>query len=497
MRGDKILFNLFTLWAGFATWVWSALPKTDVVLEMQDGTLLHSEFVAENDKSIIVDIRAAIMPTSLCENKNWPQYLPKNRLGNPQKLNTGHCRFIGKPFVARSVTLVPSDIKKRYDTTLLVLSASGEKRQLPFFDATENLVRGFDFTVEPPAAKGTTTQPGIRSFSLDTLVETIQTVDSSGKRTILYPKVNFFHQWSRWDPRLGVYYTPLLPTGDIGQLRLGVLGFTVENSVSFSELKFLQGLKKSNLRLRGGINVGFHRFSQELSQNNLAVGDGSITLLPVMVQFGLFLDSRPKAWKLTLSPFLRIGNGIIFSSVQTQLRPQYVGLLAPGAEAARSGNFTGYGFSANIGIEVRPDGWPLAFVADSGYLFHAQDPSGQYISFNAGVVWHYGTKAPEPKILPIQYVGGKSVVLSLKGTVKKPDTTPVAGASLKLRAKGSPTVIRDVMSDEKGNYSMEVEPGLEYVIEVSKAGFANAQMELPLLTNDKKTLNQDFTLNPL
>jgi outer membrane protein OmpA-like peptidoglycan-associated protein len=44
---------------------------------------------------------------------------------------------------------------------------------------------------------------------------------------------------------------------------------------------------------------------------------------------------------------------------------------------------------------------------------------------------------------------------------------------------------------------MEIEPGLDYAIEVHKDGYANANAELPLTTNDKKTQDRDFILAPL
>lgn len=477
--------------------LFAAMPKTDVVIETSEGVLLHVEYISENDKASAVDVRAAIIPTAICEAKEWPKYLPKNKFTNPEKLATGDCRFAGKPLLARSLTLAPTDIKKRYDTALLTLSANGEKKQSPFYDETSSSVRGFDFTAEPITEKGKAPLLGIRAFAKDQSMDTIQTVDIAGIRTTLYPKINLFHKWSKFDPRVGIFYTPLLPTGQISLLKFGVLGVTLENSIAIPDWNFLLPLKKHHLRLRGGINVGFHRFAQELFQNNQAVSDGQIMLIPVLAQISLFWDLRPKNWNTTISPFVRIGNGIIFSTVSTQLKPQYIPLLAPGAESSRSGSYIGYGFSGNIGVEIRPDKWPVAFSLDGGYLLHAQDITGQYFMFNAGVAWHYGVTPPEPKMIPVQYVGAKSILLNLKGSVKKPDGTLIAGAVIKLRAKGSSTVIRDSNTNDKGQYTLEIEPGLDYTLEVHKDGFANANAELPLLTNDKKTMERDFILAPL
>ncbi|MFZ5631169.1 MAG: OmpA family protein [Spirochaetota bacterium] len=474
----------------------AAPPKTDVVLETTDAVLLHVEYVSENDKASVVDVRAAIVPPGICEAKEWPKYMPKNKFGNPVKMETGHCRFIGKPFVTRSLTLAPTDIKKRYDTALLTMSAGGEKKQLPFYDETGNAVRGFDFSADPIAEKGEAPVLGVRPFAKDLSMDTMQTVDMGGTRSTLYPHHNLFHKWSKLDPRVGVYYSPLLPTGDISLLKFGVLGVTVENSVAIPELKFLP-LKKYSLRLRGGINAGFHSFSQDLFQNGQAVSEGKITLIPVLAQLTLFWDLRPKGWGMTISSFVRLADGIIFSSVSTQVKPEYISLLAAGAESSRSGSYIGHGFASAIGVEVRPDKWPVAFSFDGGYLMHSQDITGQYFMFNVGAAWHYGVTPPDPKMIPIQYLGVKSVVLNLKGTVKNPDSSPIQNATLKLRAKGSTAVVKQVDTNEKGQYAMEIEPGLDYAIEVHKDGYANANAELPLTTNDKKTQERDFILAPL
>jgi outer membrane protein OmpA-like peptidoglycan-associated protein len=474
----------------------AAPPKTDVVLETTDAVLLHVEYVSENDKAAVVDVRAAIVPPAICDAKDWPKYLPKAKFGAPAKMATGHCRFIGKPFVTRSLTLSPTDIKKRYDTALLTMSAGGEKKQLPFYDETGSAVRGFDFSADPIAEKGVSPLLGVRSFAKDLSMDTMQTVDISGTRRTLYPHHNLFHKWSKLDPRVGVYYTPLLPTGDISLLKFGALGVTVENSVAVPELKFLP-LKKYSLRLRGGINAGFHSFSQDLFQNGQAVSEGKLTLIPVFAQLTLFWDLRPKGWKMTISPFVRLADGIIFSSVSTQVKPEYISLLAPGAESSRSGSYIGHGFASAIGFQVRPDKWPVAFSFDGGYMLHSQEITGQYFLFNVGVAWHYGVTPPEPKMIPIQYLGAKSVVLNLKGTVKKPDGTPIQNATLTLRAKGSSAIVKQVDTNEKGQYAIEIEPGLDYAIEVHKDAYATANAELPLTTNDKKTQERDFILAPL
>ena len=471
-------------------------PKTDVVLETIDGVLLHVEYVTENDKASVVDVRGAIFPAALCDAKELPKYLPKNKFTGATKLSTGNCSFIGKPFVMRSMTLVPSEIKKRYDTTLLTITKSGEKKQVPFFEKTSKDVRGFDFTAAPIEVEGEPPVLGVRKFAKDESMDTMQTVDIGGDRKTLFPDLNLWHKWNTLDPRVSLYFTPLLPTGDISILNFGVVGFTLENSIAIPEMKFLP-LKKYSMRLRGGINAGFHSFSQDLFQNGLAVSTGSITLIPVLAQVTLFYDLRPKGWGMTISPFARLADGVIFSTVTTAVKSQYVSQLAAGADGSRSGSYIGNGFAAALGVEVRPDKWPVAFSLDGGYLMHMQDISGQYFMFNVGASWHYATKPPEPKMIPIQYLGNKSVLLNLKGTVRTPDGKVLSGATIKLKAKGSTAVVKQVDSNDKGLYSMEVEPGLDYTVEAHKDAYANANVELLLMSNEKKSKDQDFILAEL
>lgn len=495
MKKPVLLLAVFTAYSGVLN---AAPPKTDVVIETVDSVLLHVEYVTENDKASVVDVRAAIFPAALCDAKELPKYLPKGKFTGAVKLSTGDCSFIGKPFVTRSLTLAPAEIKKRYDTALLTLTKSGEKKQLPFFEATGKDVRGFDFTAPPIEVVGEAPILGIRKFAKDETMDTIQTVDMAANRKTLFPSLNIWHQWNKLDPRLGVYYTPLLPTADISILNTGVLGFTVENSFAVPELKFLP-LKKYSMRLRAGINAGFHSFSQDLYQTGSteAVSTGKITLIPVLAQITLFYDLRPKGWGMSISPFVRLADGIIFSTVSTEVKSQFISQLNTGAESSRSGSYIGNGFAGALGVEVRPDKWPVAFTLDGGYLLHSQDIAGQYFMFNVGAAWHYGVNPPEPKMIPIQYLGNKSIVMNLKGTVRTPDGKTLAGATIKLKAKGSTAVVKQVDSNDKGQYAMEVEPGLDYTLEAHKDAYANATVDLPLMSNDKKTKDQDFILAEL
>lgn len=478
------------------TGIQAAAPKTDVVIETTEGILLHSEYVSENDKVGVIDVRAALMPPNLCEEKDFPKYIPKGKLKNPTKMTSGHCLYAGKPFILRSINLEAGQIKKRYDTALITLSANSEKKQVPFYGTSGKSAWGFNLSTEPVAGGGQAPAVGLQAFPMDKTMDTIQTVTIAGERDSLYPHHNLFHKWSKLDPRIGLVYTPLLPTADISLLKFGVVGFTVENSIAIPEMKFMP-LKKHNLRLRGGINAGFHSFSQDLYQNGEAVSTGSITLIPVLFQLSLYWDLKPKSMNLTISPYVKLADGIIFSSVSTAVKSQYVSLLAAGAESSRSGSYIGNGFQAVLGVEFRPAKWPVAFFVDGGYMMHSQDVSGQYFLFNLGAAWHYGSTPPEPKMLPISYLGAKSVVLILKGTVKEPDGDALTGAMLTLRAKGSTAIVKQVTANDKGQYSLDLEPGLDYTVEATRDGYAKSTLDLPMLSNDKKTRDHDFILAPM
>lgn len=476
--------------------LFAAAPKTDVVIETGEGIMLHVEYVSENDKVGVVDVRAALMPSNLCEEKDFPKYIPKGKLKNPTKMTSGHCLYSGKPFILRSINIESGQIKKRYDTALITLSANSEKKQVPYYGVSGKSAWGFNLSAEPVAGGGQAPAVGLQAFPMDKTMDTIQTVNIAGERESLYPHHNLFHRWSKFDPRIGLVYTPLLPTADISLLKFGVIGFTVENSIAVPEMKFLP-LKKYSLRLRGGINAGFHKFSQDLYQNGQAVSTGSITLIPVLFQLSLYWDLKPKKMNLTISPYVKLADGIIFSSVSTAVKSDYVSLLAPGAESSRSGSYIGNGFQAVLGVEVRPAKWPVAFFLDGGYMMHSQDITGQYFLFNIGAAWHYGSTPPEPKMLPITYLGAKSVTLILKGTVKEPDGDALSGATITLRAKGSTAIVKQVTANEKGQYSIDLEPGLDYTVEAARDGYAKSTLDLPMLSNDKKTRDHDFILAPM
>ncbi|MBX3721514.1 MAG: OmpA family protein [Turneriella sp.] len=472
-------------------------PKTDVVVETQDGILLHVEYVSETEKTASVDVRNAIMPAKFCDEKDFPAYLPKGKFKKPVKMANGECRFVGSPFLTRSMALEAKDIKKRYDTTLLTLTKAGEKKQLPFYETSRGMAWGYNFTMEQQIEKAPSAGLGVQAFPMDLTMDTIQTVDVNGNRSTIHPGQGFFAKWSKLDPVFGAFYTPLVPTADISLLKFGVVGFTVENSIQIPDFKFLAWFKKNNMRFRFGINAGFHRFSQDLFQNGQAVSTGDITLIPVLFQLALYWDLKPKKMAITFSPYIRLADGIIFSSVNTAVKPAYVPLLAPGAESARSGSYIGNGFQVAAGVEVRPTNWPVAFRIDGGYMMHAQDITGSYFVLNGGVAWHYGMKTGDAKTLPIQYLGAKSVVLNLKGTVKEPDGDALPGSQVVAYLMGSTTVQKETTADDKGKYSLELDPGLDYVIEARKDGYVKSKIDLPLTSNDKKTRDQDFILAPL
>ena len=474
----------------------AATPKTDVVIETKDGILLHVEYVSEKDGTAVVDIRAALMPASLCEEKDFPQYIPKGKLKNPTKMTTGHCLYSGKPFVTRSTSITAADIKKRYDSAMITLSAGSEKKQLPYFGVANGHAWGFNLTPDTSAGGGNPPGPGLQAFPFDSRMDTIQVVDVGGSRTTLYPATGFWAKYRSLEPRVSLNYVPLMPTGNISLLNFGALGIGLETSVQIPEMKFLP-LKKYSLRLRGGLAVSYHSFSQDLFQNGQATTDGKITLLPVMAQLTLYWDLKPKSMKMTISPYFRLADGVIFSTVNTSVKSQYLSLLAPGAESSRSGSYIGNGFAASLGVEVRPNKWPVSFYLDGGYMMHAQDLTGSYFAFNAGASYWFGAPAGEPKMLPVHYIGQKSVALNLKGTVKEPDGDALAGAAIVVRAKGSTAVVKEVAAGDKGQFSVELEPGLEYEVQASKDGYVKSVLEISMLSNDKKTRDHEFILAPM
>ncbi|HRP68982.1 MAG TPA: carboxypeptidase-like regulatory domain-containing protein, partial [Turneriella sp.] len=120
------------------------------------------------------------------------------------------------------------------------------------------------------------------------------------------------------------------------------------------------------------------------------------------------------------------------------------------------------------------------------YFIHAQDITGSYFVFNAGAAWHYGTTKTTVKSLPIQYLGTKSVVLTLRGTTIEPDGKALPNSEIQIFAKGDDAPTKTVQTDAAAKYTVSIEPGLEYKIVVKHEGYAKTTTNLPLLSNDKK-----------
>lgn len=478
--------------------LFAAAPKTDVVIETGEGIMLHVEYVSETEKVATVDVRAALMPSALCEEKDFPKYLPKGKLKNPTKMTSGHCLYFGKPFILRSLALEPAQIKKRYDTALISLSGNSEKKQVPFYGVSGNSAWGFNLTPDPVAGGGLAPAPGLQAFPMDKTMDTIQTVDISGARTTLHPPTGFFQKYRMMDPRAGLTWNPLMPTGAISALNMSMVGFNVYTSVALPDFKFLP-LKKHSMRLRAGLIAGYHGITGDQIQNGEAVATASITLIPVLAQLAYYWDLKPKGTKFTISPSFKVATGVIFSSVSTQLKGQYVSLLAtPTSESSRSGSYIGYAIQPALGVEIKHGSMPnTAYFLDAGYLQHFETTSGSFFSFHLGAAQHFGIPKAEAKMLPITYLGSKSVMLTLKGSVREPDGDALAGAVITVRAKGSTAVVKQVTAGDKGQYSMEIEPGLDYEVEAVKEAYAKSTLEVPLLSNDKKTRDHDFILAPM
>lgn len=480
------------------TSIFAAAPKTDVVVETTDGILLHVEYVTETDKAAVVDVRAALMPAAQCEEKDFPKYMPKGKFKNPTKMTSGHCLYTGKPFVVRSLPLEPGQIKKRYDTALITLSSNSEKKQVPFYGVSGNSAWGFNLTPDPIAGGGLAPAVGLQAFPMDKRMDTIQTVDITGARATLHPPTGFFQKYRMMDPRAGLTWNPLMPTGAISALNMSMVGFNLYTSVALPDFKFLP-LKKHSMRLRAGLIAGYHGLTGDQMQNGEAVATASFTLIPVFAQLAYYWDLKPRGTKFTISPSFKFATGVIFSSVSTQLKDQYVAQLAtPTSESSRSGSYIGYALQPALGVEIKHGSMPnTAYFLDAGYLQHFETTSGSFFSFHLGAAQHFGIPSAEPKMLPITYLGAKSVMLTLKGSVKEPDGDALAGAMITVKAKGSTAIVKQVTAGDKGQYSMEIEPGLDYEVEATKDGYAKSILDLPLLSNDKKTRDFDFILAPM
>jgi len=83
---------------------------------------------------------------------------------------------------------------------------------------------------------------------------------------------------------------------------------------------------------------------------------------------------------------------------------------------------------------------------------------------------------------------------SLRGTVRDSQGTPVAGATVQLRAKGA-TQMQTAHTDSQGNYRFAALRGGAYVLRAEMTGYGDAEIP-PLLLGPKETKTVDLILPP-
>jgi hypothetical protein len=198
---------------------------------------------------------------------------------------------------------------------------------------------------------------------------------------------------SKFQPDVGASYMPLIPIGDIGTINFGLVGVYLNGSVAIPEMSFLP-LAKYHMRLRGGLSAGFHSFSQDIAQSGVSdAATGKITLIPIMTQIFAYWDVQAPKLSFQISPYFRLGNGVIFSSVETAVNSKYISQIKAGSETTRSGSYIGYALNPALGVEFKVKSMPqIGYFMDFGYLMHFQDTSGSYITMNFGAAYRFGVK---------------------------------------------------------------------------------------------------------
>lgn len=218
-------------------------------------------------------------------------------------------------------------------------------------------------------------------------VESLSQVDAGGPKW--YDKILAMDRYAL-DPRAGLLYSPLIPVGNVNEVDFGALGISAYFSIN-TPLELFVPLKKYNLRTRMGLLTGYQGFGVSTNTST-----GSIGLVPLLFHFALYYDIPKFTDKINLSASFKYNTGMIFSSMDSSVKPEYRSKLN-GKPASISGSYVGYANQWTLGTEMVYNKLPqLVYFVDFGFLLHTEELSGTFVSMSLGVAWHFFSSGASP-----------------------------------------------------------------------------------------------------
>jgi len=201
----------------------------------------------------------------------------------------------------------------------------------------------------------------------------------------------------KFKPRAGLYFSPVIPAGVVGNATSFGIGGGLYGDVKLPIPVVDAILSALNIELRGGLYLGYTSFSGTMDFEN-TLGDTvpyktNASTLPII----LYAKGGFPLKALGIMPFATIGTGITLSSAQRTVEEDSAHLVQESerdlSESSADGTFcftlgTTYGHSSIPFIE---------FMFQTRYMAAVQKASGHFIQFDLAAAYTFELPKAKPE----------------------------------------------------------------------------------------------------
>ncbi|RME89190.1 MAG: hypothetical protein D6767_08870 [Candidatus Hydrogenedentota bacterium] len=377
-------------------------PVFSNVYKLNNGSFLRGDLLKQDTSSITLRLREIRMPAWLYNAAMYKYQLDRQKMQKIRKIPVrGIIALKGDPILKPEVTIPKVQIQKTLKSETMWLMRVHEKNteRVDVFSFDERNLTYYDLGASSanPLAPDTPYKDILVSIPVKQ-IEALYAL-RNGKKEKIYPEpwYSFLTKptLQDWDPRAGLIYSPFVPVGAIRQIDFGAIGGGLYGSINLPIRKAFSFMRRWHLRARTGLYLGYNQFSIETQYAN-----SNIQLFPIMWIISIYYDFR-KINGFYFSPSFKWNQGIIFSTVHKELKPEWRSKLKSGSPII-DGAYNGYASQLSLGLEVKHRSQRrLAYFLDLGYLVHAEDLSGTFFTMNLGVAWHFASSAPRAVVMPV------------------------------------------------------------------------------------------------
>ena len=367
---------------------------------LADGTVLGGKILAENNKTLTLELREVRSSKAAWNAKTF--FFSKQKAQWASEEIGGELLYAGgNPLLAevaiplnvikQKLVLTPAEIKTRqgiltkdfYRKTDVSVyyydlrqgdsdNLSEPLPQEPSLKVRED-IQGAGFTILPEL------RPALQRQNLSEVVF-IELLEPGGRKKIHPEVVPWLANYT-----VGAGYSLFYPLGDVASLGMSALGFTLLGKANFALQNYWPQMVTYRLRTQVGVQSGLQVVNYETTFSTT-----EIYLFPLLVQLILSYDLPQEISGFRFSPLVKLGNGVIVSRLHKQVKAEYQSALIDQPPVIRE-TYVGYAFQVVGGMEFLYRKYPqVCYGLESGYLFHAEKVSGQFVTLHFYATYRFG-----------------------------------------------------------------------------------------------------------